>query len=295
MGTETPSEVEVVEIETNETKDEKMDVYEEEATPVRSSPGKNASTASLTPSSTEETTPRRSSPRKKLSSTPSISSMFKTPKSTPADQAKKFALAKYRVKINTLNDEMEKAVAEKDFLKAHEIKEKIKAVEEEIKKEGGEVGASPILPKSDSAATSPKVTPSPKTPKGRIVTVVKTPGSISPGSLTKKMTPKQMAIQEEKKRKMEEREKEKLERERKKEELKIEKEKERQEKERQKEIEKRVREVEKMEKEREKEKQRKEREAAKELENKRKEEERIKKLAEKEEQKLEQQKKKEEE
>merc|ERR1711913_20728 len=200
MGTETPSEVEVVEIETNETKDEKIDVYEEEATPVRSSPGKNASTASLTPSSTEETTPRRTSPRKKLSTTPSISSMFKTPVSTPADQAKKFTLAKFRVQINTLNDEMEKAVADKDFLKAHEIKEKIKAVEEDIKKEGGEVGASPILTKPDSAAKSPKVVPSPKTPRGRVVTVVKTPGSISPGSLNK-MTPKQIAKEEEKKKK----------------------------------------------------------------------------------------------
>merc|ERR550519_1891632 len=216
---------------------------------------KNASIESmnsLTPSSscTEETTPRRTSPRKKLSTTPSISSMFKTPVSTPADQAKKFTLAKFRVKINTLNDEMEKAVAEKDFLKAHEIKEKIKAVEEDIKKEGGEVGASPIAAKPDSAAASPKVVPSPKTPRGRIVTVVKTPGSISPGSL-KKMTPKQMAKEEEKKQKLEEREKEKQERERKKEEQKIEKEKEKQEKERLKEVERRAKEVETGEREEE--------------------------------------------
>merc|ERR1711874_528377 len=141
---------------------------------------------------------------------------------------------------------------------AHEIKEKIKAVEEDIKKEGGEVGASPILTKPDSAAKSPKVVPSPKTPRGRVVTVVKTPGSISPGSLNK-MTPKQIAKEEEKKKKQEEREKEKQERDRKKEEQKVEKEKERQEKERLKEIERRAKGVEKMEKEREKEKLRRKR------------------------------------
>jgi len=286
------------------------DNSEAPSTPVRASPRKNAASTPKVGElgATEELkTPVRSSPRKKTGMTPTIASMFKTPKgpvtpklgtpkaaTTPIagnqEESIKVSIAKIRVEIISLNDDIDKAVADKDFLKAHELKLKITGLEEEIKKIEDGSPSTPGLPSIKQV--------SPKTPVSVKTSGSTTPGR-SPGSTEKKMTPKQIAYREElrKKREEKEREKEKEKEEKKKvqDQLKAEKEKEKQEKERQKEIDKRVKEVEKLEKEREKEKERKEKEAQKELEKKQKEEEKAKKKAELEEAKLLKQKEKEEE
>merc|ERR1712096_46058 len=71
-------------------------------------------------------TPLRTSPRKKVS-------LGRTPSTPDPDRAKKLSIAKLKVKISELNMAMDKAVEEKDFLKAHETKQAIQKLEEEIK------------------------------------------------------------------------------------------------------------------------------------------------------------------
>merc|ERR1712080_276671 len=118
----------------------------------------------------------------------------------------KVSIAKIKVQIISLNDDIDKAVADKDFLKAHELKLKITGLEEEMKKlEEG----TPSLP---SLANIKQV--SPKTPQGSgRPASVKTPGpgtpGSGPGSSEKKMTPKQIAYREELRKKREEKEREK--------------------------------------------------------------------------------------
>ena len=95
-------------------------------------------------------TPLRSSPRKNVS----VTSPFKPTK------IKSLAMAKLKGKITKLTMEMEAAVAEADFLMAHEKKLEIGKVEGEIKvlQDGGEVVAF-------SPPTTPKAaTPMAKTP-----------------------------------------------------------------------------------------------------------------------------------
>merc|ERR1712096_311880 len=211
-------------------------------------------------------TPLRTSPRKKVSlgRTPS------TPFTWDPDRAKKLSIAKLKVKISELNMAMDKAVEEKDFLKAHETKQAIQKLEEEIKDIDADTSyvsqsLSDVSALVSSADTTPKLTPKTTPKNSRNVSVVSTPGSVQVTPLFKKMTPGQLAKQEEMKKKREAFEKEKqakkeaLEKEKqgKKEALEKEKqekkealEKEKADKERQKEIEKRAKELERLEKER---------------------------------------------
>ena len=232
-------------------------------------------------------------------------SLAKTP-STPftpdPDRTKKLSIAKLKVKISELNMAMDKAVEEKDFLKAHETKQAIQKLEGEIKEIDADTSyVSQSLDVSGvaaSAESTPKVTPKATPKNSRNVSVVSTPGSanVAP-SMFKKVTPGQLAKQEEMKKKREAFEKEKqakkeaLEKEKqtKKEELEKEKqskkealENEKAEKERQKEVEKRAKELERLEKERVKKSEKDKLEAEKEKLKQEKEEERLKKKAEKE-------------
>eukprot|EP00090_Calanus_glacialis_P039402 TRINITY_DN6859_c0_g1_i1.p1 TRINITY_DN6859_c0_g1~~TRINITY_DN6859_c0_g1_i1.p1 ORF type:complete len:1442 (+),score=690.48 TRINITY_DN6859_c0_g1_i1:85-4410(+) len=243
-------------------------------------------------------TPVRTSPRKKVSlaKTPS------TPFTPDPDRAKKLSIAKLKVKISELNMAMDKAVEEKDFLKAHETKQAIQKLEGEVIEIDADTSyVSQSLDVSGvaaSAESTPKVTPKATPKNSRNVSVVSTPGSanVAP-SMFKKVTPGQLAKQEEMKKKREAFEKEKqakkeaLEKEKqtKKEELEKEKqskkealENEKAEKERQKEVEKRAKELERLEKERVKKSEKDKLEAEKEKLKQEKEEERLKKKAEKE-------------
>merc|ERR1712029_1196990 len=102
-------------------------------------------------------TPLRTSPRKKVSSTP------KTPFTDPA-RAQEVNIAKLKVQIHDLNDVMDKAVEEKDFLKAHETKESIKKLEEEIK--CMEADTSYVSQSLEALNSSKKSSPAPSaTPK----------------------------------------------------------------------------------------------------------------------------------
>jgi len=243
-------------------------------------------------------TPLRTSPRKKVSlgRTPS------TPFTPDPDRAKKLSIAKLKVKISELNMAMDKAVEEKDFLKAHETKQAIQKLEEEIKDIDADTSyvsqsLSDVSALASSADTTPKLTPKATPKNSRNVSVVSTPGSVQVTPLFKKLTPGQLAKQEEMKKKREAFEKEKqakkeaLEKEKqgKKEILEKEKqekkealEKEKADKERQKEIEKRAKELERLEKERIKKAEKEKLEAEKEKLKQEKEEERLKKKAEKE-------------
>ena len=232
-------------------------------------------------------TPLRSSPRKSSSGSAS-----------PFDPAmvKAVAKSKLKVKITELKIEMEKAVADQDFMKAHEVKQKIVKLEEEMKNEeevddidisNGSIASTPIRA---SPRKRPPTTPS----SSRTISKVATPGSAtstlstgSPASTNplKKLTPAQQKKKEEAAKKKEALEAEKK---AKKEESAKKKEEERLEKERKKEVERRAKEVEKKAKELEKEKEKKLKEeerdkkkAEKELELKAKEEEKAKKEEEK--------------
>ena len=244
-------------------------------------------------------TPLRSSPRKKptLSSTPA-SSTPNLATSTPTTaspfepgKVRAVAVAKLTVSLNELKAEMEEAVAASDFLRAHEKKQAVLRVEEELR--AAEEGTAAPAPSRQQAAAG--VSPaSPSTPlaapsAGRKVTAVATPGSASPMA-ARKLTPGQLKKKEEIAKKKEALEAEKTAKKeeiaRKKEEAAKKKEEERLEKERKKEVEKRAREVALREKEIEKEKKAKEEErekkkAEKELQNKAKEEEKAKKDEEK--------------
>jgi len=244
-------------------------------------------------------TPLRSSPRKKVS-------MSKTPNTsfTPdPDRAKKLSIAKLKVKISELNMVMDKAVEDKDFLKAHESKQAIQKLEEEIREIDADTSYvsqsfSDASVVEASADNTPTVTPKATPKNSRNVSVVSTPGSAkATPTLFKKLTPGQLAKQEELKKKREAMEKEKLakkealekEKQAKKDALEKEKqakkdalEKEKADKERQKEVEKRAKEVERLEKERIRKAEKEKQEAEKEKMKQEKEEERLKKKAEKE-------------
>eukprot|EP00092_Neocalanus_flemingeri_P038334 GFUD01041734.1.p1 GENE.GFUD01041734.1~~GFUD01041734.1.p1 ORF type:complete len:1462 (+),score=564.73 GFUD01041734.1:87-4472(+) len=236
-------------------------------------------------------TPLRSSPRKKVSLTKTPS----TPFTPDPDRVKKLKIAKLKVKISELNMRMDKAVEEKDFLKAHETKQAIQKLEEEVKEIDADTSyvsqslsdVSAVASSADntSADNTPKVTPK-ATPKNtRNVSVVTTPGSAQITPLFKKLTPGQHVKQEEMKKKREALEKEKQ---TKKEALEKEKqakkealEKEKADKERVKEVEKRAKDVEKLEKERIRKAEKDKLEAEKEKQKQEREEERLKKKAEK--------------
>jgi len=225
-------------------------------------------------------TPLRTSPRKKVSSTP------KTPFTDPA-RAQEVNIAKLKVQIHDLNDVMDKAVEEKDFLKAHETKESIKKLEEEIKSMEADTSyvSQSLEALNSSKKSSPAPSAAPKTPKtSRNVSVVSTPGSAkapNSGKKTKKeileqeKLAKKEALEKEKLAKKEALEKEKLAK-------KEAKEKERAEKEKLKEIEKKAKEEEKLEKERLKKEEKEKAEAEKLKMKQEKEEEKMRKKAEKE-------------
>merc|ERR1712112_344775 len=116
---------------------------------------------------------------------------------------------KLKVKVNELKMEMETAVAEQDFMKAHELKQAIMKVEEEMKKgeDGGEV-----IDISNASISSTPIRASPRkrqasTPtSSRSVTKVSTPGTASPAISTgspapsnpfKKLSPGQLRKKEE--------------------------------------------------------------------------------------------------
>merc|ERR1712192_10663 len=202
-------------------------------------------------------TPLRASPRKNSSST-----------SSPFDPAmvKAVAMSKLKVKVNELKMEMETAVAEQDFMKAHEVKQAIIKVEEEIKKgeeEGEVIDISNASISSTPIRASPRKKQPPTPAASRLVNKVSTPGTASPAISTgspapsnpfKKLSPGQLRKKEEAAKKREALEAEKK---AKKEEAAKKKEEERLEKERKKEVEKRAKEVERKAKELEKEKEKK--------------------------------------
>ena len=208
-------------------------------------------------------TPLRTSPRKKVS----MSRTPSTPFTPDPDRAKKLSVAKLKVKISELNMVMDKAVEEKDFLKAHETKQAIQKLEEEIKEIDADTSyVSQSLADVSGVPSSADNTPN-ATPKNcRNVSVVSTPGSTNGTPLMfRKLTPGQLVKQEEMKKKREALEKDKLakkealenEKQVKKDTLEKEKqtkkealEKEKADKERQREVEKRAKEVERLEKER---------------------------------------------
>merc|ERR1719348_2870016 len=109
---------------------------------------------------------------------------------SPFDPAmvKAVAKSKLKVKITELKIELEKAVADQEFMKAHEVKQKIVKLEEEMKNEeevddidisNGSIALTPIRA---SPRKRPPTTPS----SSRTISKVATPGSatstISPGS-----------------------------------------------------------------------------------------------------------------
>ena len=243
------------------------------STPLTTSPRK-IEAAAPQPVKEVAVTPLRTSPRKKVVSA--------TPVSTPdPDRAQKLNIAKLKVRQTELNIAMEKAVEDKDFLKAHETKEAIKKIEVEIA--AMEADTSYV---SQSLETSKIEEKTPKTSKNRNVSVVCTPGSAknTPGSkmtkkekLEKERQEKREALEKEKQAKKEALEKEKV--------VKQEaKEKERVEKERLKEVERKAKEEERLEKER-----------IKKAEKEKAEEEKMKQKQEKEEEKLKQKQEREEE
>jgi len=243
------------------------------STPLTTSPRK-IEAAAPEPVKDVAVTPLRTSPRKKIVPAP--------PVSTPdPDRAQKLNIAKLKVRQTELNIAMEKAVEDKDFLKAHETKEAIKKIEVEIA--AMEADTSYV---SQSLETSKIEEKTPKTSRNRNVSVVSTPGSakITPGSkmtkkekLEKERQEKREALEKEKQAKKEALEKEKL--------VKQEaKEKERVEKERLKEAERKAKEEERLDKER-----------IKKAEKEKAEEEKLKLKQEKEEEKLKQKQEREEE
>ena len=243
-------------------------------------------------------TPVRSSPRKNSNS---ISSPF-----DPA-MVKAVAMSKLKVKVNELKMELEKAVTEQDFMKAHEVKQEIMKVEEEMKK--GEDGE--VIDISNASISSTPIRASPRkkiatTPvASRSVTKVATPGSASPAISTgspapsnpfKKLSPGQLkkkeeaakkreALEAEKKAKKEEaakkKEEERLEKEKKKEEDKLEKERKKEVEKRAKEVERKAKELEKEKEKKLKEEEREKKKLEKDMELKVKEEEKAKKEEEK--------------
>ena len=221
-------------------------------------------------------------PRKELASASPVST------SDPL-RALKLIVAKLKVRKTELNIAMEKAVEDKEFLKAHEAKESIKKLEAEIsamEADTSYVSQSLETPKVEKPAECGSITPSAS--KNRNVSVVSTPGSAKTAiTLGSKMTKKEK-LEQERQAKREALEKEKqvkkeaLEKERKaKQEA---RDKEKAEKDRLKELERKAKEEEKLEKEK-----------LRKAEKEKAEEEKLKLKQEKEEEKLKQKQEKEEE
>jgi len=279
--------------ETVKAADNDVEIVEvKEATPLRTSPRKKvveevekkedvepAEKTSLEEAPKATSTPLRTSPRKKVSCTP------KTPLTDPA-RTQTVNIAKLKVQIHDLSDVMDKAVEDKDFLKAHEVKESIKKLEEEIK--SMEADTSYVSQSLEALNSSKKQSPGPPTPKtpkaSRNVSVVSTPGSAkapNSGKKTKKeileqeRLAKKEALEKEKLAKKEALEKEKLAK-------KEAKDKEKAEKDKLKEIEKKAKEEERQEKERLKKEEKEKAEAEKLKIKQEKEEEKMRKKAEKE-------------
>ena len=238
---------------------------------------------------TTTSTPRRTSPRKKVTAG--------TPLTPDPFRAKQLAIAKLKVRITELNIKMEKAVEDKDFLKAHEAKQSISKLEDELKSLHNDEDTSYESQSLLSVPATPVCT-TPKAVTSRNVSVVTTPSSAAgTASATKKLTPVRARKQDEAKAKKEALEKERNEKKDKLAQEKLAKkealEKEKAEKERKKEIEKKAKEVEKLHKERVKKHERELAEAEKLKAKQEKEEEKMKKKLEKEaEQKLKEEEKK---
>merc|ERR1712029_97909 len=124
--------------------------------------------------------------------------------------AQEVNIAKLKVQIHDLNDVMDKAVEDKDFLKAHEVKESIKKLEEEIK--SMEADTSYVSQSLEALNSVKKPSPAPSTPKtpkaSRNVSVVSTPGSAKAPNSGKKT--KKEILEQERLAKKEALEKEKL-------------------------------------------------------------------------------------
>jgi len=265
-----------------------------------------------------KSTPATSTPvTKTVSELKTGASESKTPETPAAIRAKQVALTRLRVRIQEINIQMEDAVKEENFLKAHELKQKISGLETEMETVQSAANFTAFTPTAshiltdaslncttDSLPSTPKPvapsalkpkslatpstgtadTPSQSTPStaGSKAKKVSTPGGAgdtgTPTStlMPRQLTPKQLALQEARKRKAEA---DRLEKEKKKAELKAKKDQDKQDKDRQKEIEKRTKEIEKLEKDRAK----REKDRKLEAEKKEKEAERLKKKEEKDE------------
>ena len=219
-----------------------------------------------------------------------------TPNTPEPGRAQKLNIAKMKVLVTELNIAMEKAVEDKDFLKAHETKEKVKQLEENIKKM--EVDPSHTSEVLIETAPVLSAAETPKTPCN--VSLVSTPGSAkstaAKGSrreaLEKERKEKREALELEKQAKKEALE---LEKQAKKEALELEKqakkeakEKERLEKDKQRELEKQAKAEEKLEKDRLKKIEKEKAEAEKLRLKQEKEDEKLRKKAEKEQEKKQQ-------
>merc|ERR1712079_635947 len=252
------------------------------STPLRTSPRKKVPEDPVEVATTP-VTPLRTSPRKKISSVAGTPSSVSTP---DPERAQKLNIAKLKVKVTELNISMEKAVEDKEFLKAHEAKEQIKKLQADIESMEADTSyVSQSLEPLESEKKEEHVAKTPKTPKSRNISVVSTPGSaakLTPGSklskkekLEQERQAKKEALEKEKQAKKEALEKEKQAK-------KEAKEKEKAEKDRLKELERKAKEEEKLEKEkaRKEEKEKAEEERLKLKQEK--EDERLRKKAEKE-------------
>ena len=139
------------------------------------------------------------------------SSVSSTPYITNPERAKKLSLDKLKMEINELNMVMDKAVEEKNFLKAHETQQFIQKLEVLIKKiDAGFSSVKHSLSDVSGVETTPKVTLKVTLKSTKNVSVFSTPGSLTvTPSVFKKYTPGQLSKQEEIEKKTETLEKEK--------------------------------------------------------------------------------------
>ena len=235
----------------------------------------------------ETSTPIRPAPAASTVTPVTIKNPFTgTPYTPDPQRAQKVNIAKLKTRVTELDIEMEEAVNKKDFLKAHQIKEKKEKLEENIKKMELDPSNSSLQAvldvvkesKTEEAAVPPQT---PQTPSN--VSVVSTPGSSKKPAVK---SSKKEALEKERQAKKEALEKE---RQAKKEALELEKqakkealEKERQAKKEALELEKQAKNEEKLEKEKLKKIEKEKAEAEKLKLKTEKEEERIRKKAEKE-------------
>merc|ERR1712073_213188 len=158
------------------------------STPLRTSPRKKVVPEDPVEVATTPVTPLRTSPRKKISSVAGTPSSVSTP---DPERAQKLNIAKLKVKVTELNISMEKAVEDKEFLKAHEAKEQIKKLQADIESMEADTSyVSQSLETLESEKKEEHIAKTPKTPRSRNISVVSTPGSaakLTPGSkLSKK-------------------------------------------------------------------------------------------------------------